>query len=1034
MRRDMRPSAKSTTKRSPFRLVVKIVAWILVIILLAIALAAAWAWSNRYELIERQAITYFDSLGIQADLKIRSATSQKADIRNIRLAYDGKPFLKVNRLQAAYQWRDLLDGSVERLDFTGLDATMTVDETGAVIDGWRPPSSGEGSAFPIRGIGVTDATILLQTPYGNVPIRGDADISNPRIFTIDGTLEPFTLTRDGSRLSADGPMSVKGTDAGYSVSLPVTQLTLVQPSGALRNTQLDLDGRLERNTGAVTGTAKLQGGSFESNAGLTGRVTALDIDGRWDGEQFSATVDTDLAAVTVTDPARREDLSRTLSLANALSEVPVAMNFSPGVVAPIRDLLAGSDVSASLSVYVSEEQRRVTLRRPVTLRTDRTRATFTPIESEPFYQHITGRGDYTLAMQATLSRPTPLTLDPLRVQIRSSDGLRVDGIASASGRLKTRADWRAQTQDGRPTRLGPLAVGFDYVALLDAPSRLNLRGAADYDGDIPGGYAQGLIAGGALSAQLQEGRTQVNFTPDTRVKIARLETTSDWTVTNFDGQLKPVSPLYVRNGLNRATLRTALLDARLTASRPDTDLVEAATLDLQFASANLSGDIKAGTQSWDIRFSDLALQSETFPIAGTDLVLPSGDLTVGLSTDGRSTFALTAPDSTIITPAYAVRGMAIEADGTAEQYRLTYKNGRVKVLTAGDNAVPIPVLPVSGALLFDNGQFNGTAQTTLPRALNTPININYRLVDGRGDANVEIRGLRFLPGGLQPQDLAPALRGKIAQVDGAIDADLYLLFGTDTPPTGTGTVDIINMSLGTAPGPVTGLSGTIELTSLFPVVTAPDQQLLIESFNPGFPLEDGELTYALVPEGVAISRAVFPLGEGQVSFDPFTWIYGAPENRVTLRVSEVEVADFLKGIGNGKLSISGALEGTIPVVVRGIDVLVEKGRLEVKNGGVIRYQGKDISDAIPNEYAAKAIEALKNFNYDALFLEINGPLDGEIKLGLEFTGSNPEVFYSSPFRFDVTVEGELFNIARSLNPNGLQQRVLTSVKENSAPE
>lgn len=1034
MRRDMRPSAKSTTKRSPFRLAVTIIAWVLATALLAIALAAAWAWSNRYELIERQAITYFDSLGIQADLKIRSATGQTADIRDIRLAYDGKPFLKVNRLQAAYQWRDLLNGSVERLDFTGLEATITIDETGAITDGWRPPSSGEGSAFPIRGIGITDADILLQTPYGDVPIKGDANISTLRKFTIDGALEPFTLTRDGSRLSADGPMSVTGTDVGYSISLPETQLTLVQPSGALRNTQLDLDGRLERDTGVVTGIAKFQGGAFESSAGLTGRVTILDINGRWDGEQFSANVDSDLAAVTVTDRARRNDLSRTLSLANALSEVPVAMNFSPAVVAPVSDLLAGSDVSASLSVTISEEQRRITLRRPMTLRTDRTRATLTPVETDPFYQYITSRGDYTLAMQASLSRPIPLTLDPLRVRIRSTNGFSVEGVARASGRLKTRTDWRAQTQDNRPARLGPLAVGFDYEAPLDAPSQLNLRGMANYDGDIPGGYAEGLVASGALSARLQDGRTRVNFTPDKRITIARLETTSEWTVTNFDGQLKPDSPLYVRNGTDSATLNTALLDSRLTASRPATDLTEAATLDLQFARAKLSGDIRAGTQNWDIGFTDLALQSETFPIAGTDLALPRGDLTVGLSTDGRSTFALTAPDSTLITPSYTVRGMAIDAEGTAEQYQLNYKNGQIKVLTPGDNAFPFPVLPVSGTLLFDKGQFTGTAQTTLPRALNTPINIDYRLIDGRGDATVEIRDLRFLPGGLQPQDLAPALRGKIAQVDGGINADLQILFGTDTPPTGTGTVTIVDMSLGTAPGPVTGLSGTVELTSLFPVVTAPDQQLSIDTFNPGFPLEDGEMTYALVPEGVVISRAIFPLGEGKVSFDPFTWIYGAPENRVTLRVSEVEVGDFLKGFGSGKLSISGALEGTIPVVVRGIDVLVEKGRLDVKNGGIIRYQGKDIADAIPNEYAAKAIEALKNLNYDALFMEINGPLDGEIKLGLEFTGSNPDVFYNIPFQFGVTVEGELFNIARSLNPNGLQQRILTSVKDNSTPK
>jgi hypothetical protein len=670
----------------------------------------------------------------------------------------------------------------------------------------------------------------------------------------------------------------------------------------------------------------------------------------------------------------------------------------------------------------------------MTVKTARTQASISPVYADPLYQYTIGRADYVLAMQASLSRPIPLTLDPLRIVIRSTTGLSIDGVAGATGRLKTRSDWRTQTQNQRPARLGPLSVGFDYVAPTDAPSRLILRGAADYDGDIPGGYAQGLMAGGTLTARLSDARTKVDFTPDRRLKISQLETTSEWTVEDFEGELKPVSPLYDRTGTDRATVRTALIDAHLTASRPATDLVEAAALDLQFAKADVAGDIRLNAQDWAIGFSDLALQSETFPVAGTDLVLPRGDLAVGLSNEGRTTFSLSAPTSTLMTPAYAVRDMAIEAEGTAEQYSLNYENGRVKVLTQGLSSFPIPVLPVSGTLLFDADQFTGTAQTSLPRAPNTPIDVNYRMIDGQGEADIQIRGLQFQPGALQPQDLVPTLRGKIAQVDGGINADLHVLFGTDAAPTGTGTFEIVNMSLGTAPGPITGLSGMVELTSLFPVVTAPDQRLTIESFDPGFPLQNGEVTYALVSEGVSISRAIFPLGEGQVSFDPFTWIYGAPENRITLRVSEVEVGDFLKGVGDGRLSISGALEGTIPVVVRGIDVLVEKGRLEVKNGGVIRYQGKDVVDAIPNEFAAKAIEALKNFNYDALFLEINGPLDGEISLGLQFTGANPEVLYNTPFQFDVTVDGELFNIARSLNPNGLQQRVLTSVKNTQAAE
>lgn len=1028
----MRPSAKSTTKNSGLRRAFRIVGWLIVAVLLAIAFATAWAWSNRYELIERQAITYFDSHNIQADFKIRSANGSNADIRDIRLSYEDQPFLTVNHLQAAYQWRDLLNGKVERLDFAGLEAWITVDEAGAIIDGWRPPSGDGGAGFPVRGIGIADGSIQLRTPFGDIPIKAGAQITSLDTFSASGELEPFTLTRDGMSVSAAGPIQVARAGGPYGMTLPSTALTLLHPSGNLTNTRLSLEGTFAPDTRSAIGVAIMNGGSFDASAGITGHVTAVNIDGEWNDGTLTANVKPELSAVTVTDPERRKTLSRTLSLANALSNVPVAQNFSPGLIAPLDDLLNGSDITTDMSVSMTRAEREFRLLEPMTLRTSRTQAIITPISGEPLYQYTYGGGDYGVAMQASLSRPIPLTLDPLRVRVRSPNGLSVDGVASASGRLKTQAQWRARTQDGRPAQLGLLSVEFDYIAPTGAPSRLNLRGAADYDGDIPGGYAEGLHAGGNLSAVLNDGRTRVDFNPDRALKISRLETSSDWLIEDFEGQLDPGFPLYQRNESGRASLRASLINARLRASRPALDLVDAATLDLQFGRADLTGDIRSEAQDWTIGFNELHLQSETFPVVGTDLSFPSGTLNLGLSAEDRSTFALSAPASTLITPLYVVRDMAIDAAGTADRYTMDYQNGQVKLVPQDNEAVQLPIVPVAGTLLFENGGFTGQAQTSLPRAVNTPINVDFELNDGGGEANIKFRGLRFRPGGLQPQDLAPALRGKIARVDGVVDGDFHVLFGGGSAPSGTGTVEIINMSLGTAPGPVTGLSGTLNLTSLFPVVTAADQTLLIQTFNPGFPLEDGALTYALVPEGVAISRAMFPLGEGQVSFDPFLWTYGAPENRVTLRVGGVEVGDFLKGVGDGRLSISGSLEGTIPVVVRGIDVLVEKGRLEVKNGGVIRYEGKEVSDAIPNEYAAKAIEALKNFNYDALFVEINGPLDGEIKLGMEFTGSNPEVFYDIPFQFDVTVEGELFNIARSLNPNGLQQRVVTQVKENNA--
>ncbi|MEL7231802.1 MAG: YdbH domain-containing protein, partial [Pseudomonadota bacterium] len=189
-------------------------------------------------------------------------------------------------------------------------------------------------------------------------------------------------------------------------------------------------------------------------------------------------------------------------------------------------------------------------------------------------------------------------------------------------------------------------------------------------------------------------------------------------------------------------------------------------------------------------------------------------------------------------------------------------------------------------------------------------------------------------------------------------------------------------------------------------------------FDPGIPLRDGRFLYALVENGVQVIDAAWPLGEGQITIDPFTWAYSAAENQVILRVSGVEVGEFLKDFGEGRLSATGTLEGRIPVIVRGIEVLVQGGRLDVPGGGLIRYRGDDaLIEKIPNQYAADAIKALEDFKYDSLFAEIDGPLGGEIKVGLAFTGNNKDVLFGVPFAFDMSVEGELFNIARSFNTN-----------------
>jgi len=347
------------------------------------------------------------------------------------------------------------------------------------------------------------------------------------------------------------------------------------------------------------------------------------------------------------------------------------------------------------------------------------------------------------------------------------------------------------------------------------------------------------------------------------------------------------------------------MDAKLSNVSFDAiDSTDSKNLDMTFDAMDVSGELKDGAQRWDVLGQNAQILSEDTPGPGT---------------------IITAPEARI------------------------------------------QITRVESKVDFEDGAFTGTATTTLPLADDTPINVSYYFKDGQGTADVDIPELRFTPKGLQPQYLVSALRGKLAEVDGLVQANIKLKFAAGQPLQSSGSAKIIDMNFGTLPGPLTGVNTEIQFTNMFPLQSESRQRLTVGKFDPGFPLENGEIEF----------------------------------------------------------------EGTLPIVLSGVDVKVEKGELYVRDGGVIQYKSKQL-DSISeldgtNEravaamragnYRDAAFEALKNFEYQELRVKIDGALDGPIDVFLKADGKNEDVLGGQPFLFNINLQGELLNILRSFNTN-----------------
>lgn len=1008
--------------------------WLLLglcLILLIVLAVLAWAWTNRDSLLENLFKNALLDEGIEAELSIDEITRDYAILKNVRLKYEGERFFSADRIRADYVWREALEGQFNRLEFERGFARITLDKDGQIIDGWVPPGMGQGGesgSFPKDGIVLTKSELMLETPYGELDVAGDVNIASPQNLSANLSMAPTTLTYGEGTFDISGRTEFTRKDGVIDAVGELTIPAIAHPAIDADAVIIAFDGRPDIEAPrSFTGTLGLKFKEMvsaqvilrDSEIDYDGTVLLAgdlpDLDGRWAA---------DIGALILPDPARVEELADNLSLAGALSETPIAREFIPSVKRSLIEILSQSQLKASGSLQRNERGARFTLDGPVTALSGTRQLTLTPKPDLPIYAYDRASQMIAAHMDVALDQPARLSAKDLVFQAGSINGWRIDGVSQFKADIRTGRDW---VNAATPARLRPLAARVNYNGADAARRRVDITGNLDYDGPIPGGIVDGMRLGGTMGVTLTNSATRVDFTPTSeQVTIERLETPTEWTAFDLTATLAPAAPIYRRAG-DTTKIFASLSDIKFYTERQTIP----ARLDIQAETSALEGTLTPHrnglTQDWEVDFTAAKIASEDLPGPNTRIDLGSGNLESQLISGQSPTFALTAPQAQIQTELLRAKDMQLSVSGTPDNYTVEHAKGLVK-LTGND----LPPMPMTGTVTFENGQYNGEAVAYLPQANDAPFNIDYVIKDGRGTASVDIEALQFRPGGLQPQTLVPTLRGKVAQVDGIVSAKIDIGFGAGEPLTSSGTARLENLNFGTAPGPLKGVSTEIVMDSVLPLKTRGRQTMTVDNFDPGLPLENGVIEYELVEDGVRVYSARWPLGEGFFSLDPFTWLYAAEENRMTLRLEKVGLGAFLDNLGEGALQATGDLEGTFPIVISGVNVRVDGGRLEVKDGGRIRYAAKEAEAAgQSNEYAGMAMKALRDFSYDELFAEIDGPLDGDILVGLKFEGNNAEVLNGQPFAFDVKVEGELFNILRSFDTNAQVKALATERQKTS---
>ena len=154
--------------------------------------------------------------------------------------------------------------------------------------------------------------------------------------------------------------------------------------------------------------------------------------------------------------------------------------------------------------------------------------------------------------------------------------------------------------------------------------------------------------------------------------------------------------------------------------------------------------------------------------------------------------------------------------------------------------------------------------------------------------------------------------------------------------------------------------------------------------------------------------------------------FAHPDQTFPVKVEQLDLQQLLHLEQQKGMEGTGVLDGVIPVILTPTGVQVHDGILETRPpGGVLRYQptpetAQEVAPA--DAQLSLVLQALSDFHYHALKLEIQYEEDGTLKLTARLEGKNPDWQQGRPVHFNLTVQENVPALLKSVRAvQGIEQ-------------
>ena len=261
---------------------------------------------------------------------------------------------------------------------------------------------------------------------------------------------------------------------------------------------------------------------------------------------------------------------------------------------------------------------------------------------------------------------------------------------------------------------------------------------------------------------------------------------------------------------------------------------------------------------------------------------------------------------------------------------------------------------------------------------------------GAGGLTIDAPSIVFAEGGLQPADLSPMAAFAGAPASGSVAFQGRVDWRADEEGTSSGRLAIPGLDFTSPAGPVKGLRGTIDFTSLAPLTAAPGQRLTADLLESVVPLTDIELTFGVDKAAVTIEGGDLAVAGGRVRVEPFA-VPLDPNQPISgvIVLENVQLGEVIAGSGFGdKVSLDAVVSGRLPFTsdrVNGVRIAggslaaVQPGRLSIAREALSDLEAGGGGEGVPpNTVQDLAYQAMENLSFDILSAEVNSLDEGRI--------------------------------------------------------